>query len=120
VTPPIPDWQRASMVAGAVFLLFVLVFVLGRCSAPGRVDDVPLLDIDAGPGEAIIAAELDGAVVLEDERLAELEAAHAAELEAFNDVERQKYDEARARGRGALAGWLKDRSRLLLADGGSR
>lgn len=107
-----------GIVVGLFVLTVLFAFLAGRCSAPEPIPVDPVLDVDAGPGEAEIAARLDAAVHAEDERLAELEREHADEVEALTDADRREYEETRSRGRSALASWFKDRSRRLLSDAG--
>lgn len=116
---PAPESWKVTLAIACAFLVVVAVaFGAGRCSAPDPVDPVIVPDVDAGPGEAEIAARLDAAVQAEDERLAAIEREHAAEVAALGDAERREYEETRARGRSALAAWFKDRTRRLIADGG--
>lgn len=127
-TPPAPEpdptpsrietWKVSLGIACAFLVVVAVAFGLGRCSAPDPVEPVIVPEVDAGPGEAAIAARLDAAVQREDERLAALEREHAAEVDALADAERREYEARRAQGRTALAAWFKERTRRLLSDAG--
>lgn len=102
----------------AILLILSISFLVGRCSTP---ELIILPDgVDAGPGEAEIAARLDAAVVAEDERLEALEEEHAAEVLAIAEADRAEYEETRARGRNALAMWFKERTRRIIDAGVTR
>jgi hypothetical protein len=103
-------------IAVAIVVVVSMAFGLGRCSAPESLDPVLTPDVDAGPGEAELAARLDAAVRAEDERLAHLEEEHAAEVAAFTETDRAEYEERR-RDRRALAIWFKDRTLRILDAG---
>lgn len=100
----------AGLAIGVLVLAVVLAFYVGRgCStvSPQPVD----IGIDAGPGEAEIAARLDGAVVHHDEEIARIEREHAADLAAFDERQREKYDELRESGPEAVSSFLADFNR---------
>lgn len=75
--------------------------------------------IDAGPGDRAIAGELDASLQREDQHIRELEAQHAQAIAALSEQEQREYEAVRARGRDALARWLKERTARLLGDAGS-
>jgi hypothetical protein len=113
------DWRVILLISTTFLLVVAVAFLAGRCSSPDVVPPiVPEPDVDAGPGEREIADRLDAAVQAEVERLERLEVEHAAEVAALTEAERAEYEATRARGRGALASWFKERSRALLVDGG--
>lgn len=113
------DWRVILMISVSFLLIVVVSFVFGRCSAPDPIPPLtPEPGVDAGPGESEIAARLDAAVRAEDDRLEELERETALEVSELAEADRAEYEARRARGRDALAEWLKERSRRLLADGG--
>jgi len=80
------------------------------------VDD---LGIDAGTGEAEIAARLDGALQAGEAELRRIDEEHAADIASFEDRQREKYEEVREQGPEALADWFSDFNRRL-RDGGPR
>jgi hypothetical protein len=108
-----------AVIGGTAMLLLiaVLAFFVGRgCTPPPQpVDD---LGIDAGPGEAIIAATLDGALRHRDEEIARIAREHAADIARFEGEQAHKYEEIAAQGPEALAGWFTDFNRRL-RDGGT-
>lgn len=114
MTTQTPRWVFFVGAAVLFCLLLAAAFGLGRCSAPEPPTPVVVDGVDAGPGEAEIAARLDAAVQAEEARLEELERKYAEEIRDFSAADRREYEETRARGRDALAAWLKERSRRLL------
>lgn len=101
----------AGLAIGVLVLAVVLAFYVGRGCSPHPVDNPVDIGIDAGPGEAEIAARLDGAVVHHDEEIARIEREHAADLAAFDERQRQKYDELRESGPEAVSSFLADFNR---------
>ncbi len=108
------SWFVAAI--GLGLLVVVLSFFIGRgCErSPQPVDE---LGIDAGPGEAEIAARLDGSLQAAEVELRRIEEQHAADIAAFEALQREKYEEMRAEGPEALAHWFSDFNRRL-RDGG--
>jgi hypothetical protein len=87
--------QPQAVVLLACFVLTaVLMFAAGtRCNRdPGPPIPIPT-DIDAGPGEAEIAARLDGAVQVQAAALAEAERRYQDDIAAFDASQREKYEQ---------------------------
>lgn len=114
------DWRIIAALAASAIIFAVLAFAIGRCSAPSPKAVIIMEDIDAGPGELVIAERLDAALQAEDDRLARLEAERRAELLAFTDADLREYEEMKRAGRARLAEWMAARTRRLLGDGGLR
>jgi len=108
------SWFIAAVSLG--LLVVVLAYFIGKgCSpSPQPVDD---LGIDAGPGEAEIAARLDGATQHAAEELARIEREHADELAAFDESQREKYETLREEGPEAVSDFLAAFNRRF-RDGG--
>lgn len=105
---------------GGAVVIALLILGLGvlaghgcSCSKPPP----PVIGIDAGPGEAVIAAQLDGAVQHAAAELARIEREHAAELASFNELQRQKYDAVREGGPEAADAFIRDFNRRLRSGG---
>lgn len=121
---PISDRQKlygVSVISAAVLILAVVItFYIGRGCAPDPVIVEPV-GIDAGPGEAVIAARLDAAVQHADAQLAQLERDHAAEIARFDETQREKYEAIRAGGVDAADRYIREFTlRLRSKDGGVR
>jgi hypothetical protein len=108
---------RAIAIIGGAVLLAALILTAGvmvgrGCSRPVVVP----AGIDAGPGDRAIAADLDGAVQSERERLDALVAEQQGELAALGAEDAAEFAAAKRRGREALAAWFAAR----MPDGGVR
>ncbi len=78
--------------------VIIVAFVTGRGCGTGCTPAVEPVEtgIDAGPGEQLIAEQLDGSLVAVQQRIEEIEAAHAIELAAFDEAQRLKYEALRS------------------------
>lgn len=113
-------WIAAVLGVIAVLILSTAIaFLAGRGCQRGPAPVAPDVGIDASVGDRSIAAALDGSIQREEQHIRELELEHARELEDLEKAEQREYEAARARGRAELARWFSERSRRLLADGGS-
>lgn len=103
-----------SVVGGIALLVLavVLAFYVGRGCAP-EPEPLPPSGIDAGPGEAEIAARLDAAVQHAEAELARIEREHAEEIAAFDDAQREKYETVREGGPEAVDAFIRDFNRRL-------
>lgn len=93
--------------------------VLRGCPAPAPTIVQEPSGIDAGPGEAEIAARLDGAVSADEAEIRALEDRNARALAAFDEEERAEYERVRRGGRRDVARWLSDFNTRLKTDAGS-
>ena len=112
-------WQWLGLAAGAlgiVLLTLALGITIGK--GCGGVAYVQPVGIDAGPGDRVIAAELDASLRREDERMAALLAEHEREIAEIHGRETAEFERVRSEGRDALAVWFKERTLRLLGDGG--
>lgn len=102
-----------------VLLALVLAFSFGKgcgscngCS--GCTDDpLPPVGIDAGPGEAIIAARLADAERQAKAEIDKIRAAHDREIATFTAAQETEYHEVAAQGPEALSNWFSDFNRSL-------
>jgi len=87
---------QLTLVALAVMLLLAVTFAVGRgCgSTPGGVEPVHM-GIDAGPGEAVIAARLDAAVQAGEAHMQQIEDKFEDDLAAFDQRQREEYERLR-------------------------
>lgn len=108
----------AVAVAAAV-LGMVVAGLIARGCVPGPTTVPVTAEIDAGPGEAEIAARLDAAVQADEAEVRALEERNARALEALDDQQRAEYAEVRRGGRRAVARWLSDFNTALKTDAGS-
>lgn len=104
------SWFVAAVALG--LLVVVVAYFAGRGCGPSP-QPVENLGIDAGPGEALIAARLDGAVRRAEEELARIEREHADDLAAFDESQREKYDALRTEGPDAVSEYLAAFNRRL-------
>jgi len=106
----------------AVLLAVVLAFSLGRgcgscsCGSCGRPFPKPV-GIDAGPGEAEIAAQLAASERQAQAEIAKINAARDREIAAFTVAQESEYRAVAAQGPEALSVWFSDFNRSL-RDGG--
>ncbi len=111
--------QQKMMVGGlvAVVCLLVLGALLGRsCShTPAIVSPV---GIDAGPGVAVIQAQLDASIQADEAAIHELEERNARSMQRFDDDQAAEYAQVRSQGRQAVAAWLSDFNTQLKTDAG--
>ena len=113
------SWRTVLAVA---VISLVLGAVLAGLAARGCRPDptfVPTAtDIDAGPGETVIAVSLDAAIQADEAEILALEDRNARTLAALNDEQRAEYDGVRRGGRHAVARWLSDFNTRLKTDAG--
>ena len=98
----------------SLLLSMAIAYLIGKGCA---VTPAPPIErgIDAGPGERVIAAELDAAVRREQERLDALIAEQQGELARLRGEDAASFEAAKRRGRQALAEWFAAR---MPRDGG--
>lgn len=90
--------SRNGMIAAAVAigLIVIAAFIGGRgCSGCEREPDPIITGIDAGPGEALIEAELDAALVAGRIRIEEIEEKFEEDMAAFDENQREEYERLR-------------------------
>lgn len=105
--------SRAKLVllGVAAGVLLIVAFVGGiQCSrACAPAPEVPIaVGIDAGPGEAEIAARLEAERTKAAEQVAEIERRRAEEIRRLDETARAEYEEVREQGPEAVASWLDD------------
>jgi hypothetical protein len=116
--------DTTKLIVIAVVVAVILGAVLGglairSCSSRAPIV-VPSVEIDAGPGEAVIAGQLDGAVQADEQAIRELEERNQRSIDQFNEQQQAEYDEARRGGRRAVAAWLSSFNEVLKTDAGIR
>jgi hypothetical protein len=112
--------QQKMMLGGvvAVVCLLVLGALLGRACSHGPAVVIEPVGIDAGPGDRVIAQELDAAIQVDEEAIHQLEERNARALEQFNEQQAAEYADVRRQGRHAVAAWLSDFNTQLKTDAG--
>lgn len=113
------DTQK-MMIGGlvAVIGLLVLGALLGRSCSHDPVIVEPV-GIDAGPGDQVIATQLDASIQVDEAAIRDLEARNERALAQFNDDQAAEYAQVRRQGRHAVAAWLSDFNTALKTDAGS-
>jgi len=101
----------------AIAMLAVAMFYAGtRCNSSRPL---PVVGIDAGPGEAEIQERLDRLEQQSREEIERIERQYLAELKQFDEAQQREYAEVRERGPAAVAEWLTAFNRSLkFRDGG--
>jgi hypothetical protein len=113
--------QRVQIVVAVVALvgIAIIAFVLGRgCNGPAP-HPAPPDGIDAGPGETIIAAQLDASVQAGQAHIEQIEAKFDDDMAAFDAQQRAEYEHVRAGSLEDAAQYLSDWSRHRRVDAGS-
>lgn len=112
----------AKYLIGALVAAILLGAVLGglalRSCTPHPPPTVVGEEIDAGPGEAVIAGHLDGAVQADERAILEIEERNARAIDLFDQQEQAEYEQARRGGRQAVARYLSDFNTQLKTDAG--
>lgn len=110
--------NQLILLAVVVVLIAAIAFAGGRSCAPPQPAPLDPGGIDAGPGEAEIAARLDGAVQQGQERLAQIEHKFEEDIAAFDDGQREDYERLRQLDQDEAAVWLSRWVRSHRRDGG--
>ncbi len=88
--------QQLIYVVLGVAALMLVVFLFARgCTSNGHVTFLTDGGIDAGPGEAVIAARLDGEVRAGEARIEMIEHKFDRDLDAFDTQQRDEYERLR-------------------------
>jgi hypothetical protein len=116
-----PDQRKFIAIAIGSLLLLFLLLVLAVRGCPGQGAHVVVISnggIDAGPGEAIIAAQLDAEIQAAEAHMRMIEQKFDEDLASFDARQREEYD--RLRGGEDLEGaarmlseWNRARSRKV-------
>jgi len=115
--------SRTQLILFAVLVVAVLVVgvVLGRgCAGPAPAP-APLDPggIDAGPGEAVIAGTLDGAVQAGQVQIAQIEDKFGDDMAAFDEQQRAQYAQLRGSSVEDAARYLSEWSLRRRGDAGT-
>lgn len=111
---------RAMLIATAVGLVALLgiVLLVRDCQRPDPTVVVISNGIDAGPGEAAIAARLDAEIQEAEQRMVRIEQKFDADLAAFDAQQRAQYRQLReGEDLEAAARFLTEWSRTRRRDG---
>lgn len=113
--------QRVQLALLVVALLGVAIvaFVLGRGCSPHPTPVPEPVGIDAGPGEAVIAVQLDASVQAGQAHIAQIERKFDDDMAAFDDQQRAEYARVRAGSLEDAAQYLSDWSRRRRMDAGA-
>ncbi len=87
--------QLIYIVLGIVVLVLVVFLFARGCTSGGHVTFLTEGGIDAGPGEAVIAARLDGEVRAGEARIEMIEHKFDRDLDAFDAQQRADYERLR-------------------------
>ena len=109
-----------AAVAVAIMVVMVCIgFFVGRgCDAPPI--PIPVMGIDAGPGELEIARVEAAEQARVDEEIRDIEAHYDGEIAEFDAQQLAELERVRLKGRVELARWLSEYNRSIREDVGSR
>lgn len=110
---------QIALLVVALVGVAIMAFVLGRGCTPHPPTPAPPDGIDVGPGEAVIAAQLDASVQAGQAHIAQIEAKFDDDMAAFDAQQRAEYEHVRAGSLEDAAQYLSDWSRRRRVDAGS-